>query len=397
MNTGTARGAAETAPTVQQTAVERQHVARAYDRLHNWLFVVDAVLILAIFMLLLWRGERGWSFALQHGIENLIGANPWASSAGYALVLLVGYTLALLPYAWWKGWYLERAYGLGTQPLTRWLWDEGKALGLTLALGIPVIMVFYWLLRSTGAWWWLCAAGAWIVLQVVLGMVFPVLILPLFYTVAPLQDTALLKVARDIARQARFDVLGLYRLDLSAKTVKANAALAGLGATKRILLGDTLLQHFPLPEIAAIIAHECGHYYHRHIWKLVGAAAIIIIPGMWLADAVARRGAALLGITDIAVPATLPLFALALFVFGLATMPATNMISRYFEWQADAFALRATGDAPAFIAAMRRLAEMNLAYMQPHPVIEFLLHSHPCLAQRIAFARAWTSREDAPQ
>ena len=223
-------------------------------------------------------------------------------------------------------------------------------------------------------------------------MLFPVVILPLFYKTTRLDRADLEQAVARLASAAGVTVLGVFRVDLSAKTRKANAALAGIGRTRRILLGDTLLDSFSEREVLSVLAHEFGHFCHRHIPKLILAAGIAAVAGMWLADRVLHAGAGLLGIADVAQVATLPLVMLALVVFGLVTMPVTNTLARWFERQADQYALDATADPDAFIGAMDRLADRNLSRRMPHPVIEILLHSHPSIARRIAFARQWAEQ-----
>jgi len=376
-------------------AATQQARARRYETLHNWLFLVDTVIVLGTLCILLWRGEHGLSFMLQHRVAHVVGNNPWLVTGGYVVVLLGVYTLVLLPYAWWKSWYLEHRYELSTQTIGNWLGDEAKSFGLALVLALIAVEMIYALLRVS-AWWWLWAAGAWIILQVVLGMVFPIVIVPLFYRVTALDDAELQAMVQRAAAQAQIRMVGLYRLGLSAKTRKANAAMAGLGRSKRILLGDTLLDHFERREILAVLAHEFGHYYHRHVLKMIATAGGAAILGMGVAQLVLQRSAAALGINNVACVATLPLVLLALFVFGLVTLPLTNMLSRYYERQADRFALQTTRDAEAFVAAMERLATMNLADKTPQPLIEFLLHSHPSIARRITAARAWLAAQPSP-
>jgi len=371
----------------------REQRARQYERLHNWLFLADVAVSLALLALLIAGGERSLSFRIEEAVRAVIGENRWLVVAGYVTVVLVSYTVLFLPYSWWKGYYLERRFELGTQTFRSWLWDEVKSLALSLALAIVVFEAFYWLLRTAGGMWWLWAAGVWIVLQVVLGMLFPVVIIPLFYKTERLHDPELEAQVGALAARAGVTVLGMFRVGMAEKTKKANAALAGLGATKRILFADTLLEHFPRGEITSVLAHEFGHYYHRHILKLIVIASLSAVVGMSIADLVLNAAAGALGITDMARIATAPLLILALFLFSLVTMPLMNNLSRYFERQADEYALDCTRDADAFIAAMRRLADQNLADKEPHPVIESLLHSHPSIGRRIRFAEEWNARQ----
>jgi len=370
---------------------DREAKAKEYDKLHNWLFLVDLIIMIILLGGIMFGGENGLSFKLQNFVEKYVGENQWFVTAGYVAVLLTVYSLIMLPYSWWKGFYLEHKYELSNQTFFGWIWDEIKSFALSLLLGIIVFEIFYALMRGAGTYWWVWAACAWIVLQVILGMLFPVLILPLFYKTGPLERPDLQEKLEDLAKKAGVSVLGMYRLDMSEKTKKANAMMAGLGKTKRILLGDTLLDKFTDGEVVSVLAHEFGHFYHKHIWQLMVIASLLAFGGMWLADKIIHKFASILNIggmqiTDIA---TLPLLLFALTLFGLITMPITNIISRYFERQADLYALKSTNDVESFITAMERLADQNLSNREPHPAIEFLMHSHPSIAKRVIFAKKY--------
>jgi len=375
---------------------EREAKAKNYDKLHNWLFLVDMAVMVILLGVIMFGGENGLSFKLQHFVERYVGKNPWFVTAGYVAVLLIIYSLIMLPYSWWKGFYLEHEYELSNQTLLNWIWDEIKSLGLSLLLGIIVFEIFYFCMRIAGNSWWIWAACAWILMQVILGMLFPVLILPLFYKTGPIDRPDLQEKLEKLAEKAGVNVLGMFRLDMSEKTKKANAMMAGLGKTKRILLGDTLLDKFTDGEVVSVLAHEFGHFYHKHIWKLMGIASFLAFGGMWLSDKIIHGFASILNIqssqvTDIA---TLPLLLFALFLFGLITMPITNIISRYFEREADSYALKSTNDVESFISAMERLADQNLSNREPHPAIEFLMHSHPSIAKRVKFAEKYEMTMD---
>jgi len=308
-------------------------------------------------------------------------------------VVVVGFVSSVInfPVKYYTEFYLEHKYELSNQTFLNWIWDEIKSLGLNLLLGIIVFEIFYAFIRGTGSAWWIWAACAWIALQVILGMLFPVLILPLFYKTGPLDRPDLQEKLENLAKKAGVSVLGMYRLDMSEKTKKANAMMAGLGKTKRILLGDTLLDKFTDGEVVSVLAHEFGHFYHKHIWQLMVIASLLAFGGMWLADKIIHNFASILNIggTQITDIATLPLLLFALTLFGLITMPITNIISRYFERQADLYALKSTNDVESFITAMERLADQNLSNREPHPAIEFLMHSHPSIAKRVKFAKKY--------
>ena len=215
----------------------------------------------------------------------------------------------------------------------------------------------------------------------------PVLIFPLFYNYKPLADEELVTRLTNLAEQAGTRVKGVYVFDMSSKTVAANAALMGLGNTRRIVLGDTLTENFSADEIETVLAHELGHHVHKDLITGIIVQTLITLVGFWLADKVMQWGIAAFGYAGLTDPATLPLLIVALAVFGLVTMPLGNAWSRWREVKADEYALRMTGNPDAFISAMTRLANQNLAETEPPAWVEFLLHSHPSIGKRVAAAR----------
>ena len=308
-------------------------------------------------------------------------------------ILVVGTKLIFLPLNWLGDYYLEHRYQLSNETLAGWGVDELKSLGLNLVLGVAVLDVIYFLLRRAGPDWWIWAGLLMLLLGVVLSTLFPVVILPLFYKLEPLENDALRQRLVRLAERVGARVVGVYRLALSAKTKKANAAFAGLGATKRILLGDTLLDNFTEDEIEVVLAHEMAHYKHGDLWKRIGWSAGTTWVGLGLADGMLRRGLQHYGFTTVSDLGAFPLLALGLFGFGLVVLPVNNAFSRWRERKADQTALDLTRNPVGFGSAMRKLAAQNLADLAPHPVIEFLLHDHPALNRRIALAEQWQPKQ----
>lgn len=359
----------------------RQQHAKQYEKIHNVLFLVETFYTVALLVLFLLTGASRRLAGLS--------ANPWIATALYAAAGIVGLKLAFLPLNWFGGFFLEHRYELSNQSFGAWLWDEVKSLGLSLALGVVVLDVMYFLLRLTGPWWWAAVGGFFLLFGVVLSVLFPVLILPLFYKLKPLENESLSRKLSDLAQRVGAKVIGVYRMGMSEKTKKANAAFAGLGATKRIILGDTLLDHFAEDEIEVVMAHEMAHYRHKDIWRMIAWSTMTTFVGLWIADGVLRWALPRFGFQSVSELAAFPLLSLCLFGFGLVVMPVNNAFSRWRERVADATALDLTRNPGGFIRAMRKLAEQNLADLAPHPVIEFLLHEHPSLARRIAWAEQW--------
>jgi STE24 endopeptidase len=222
----------------------------------------------------------------------------------------------------------------------------------------------------------------------VLGQLVPVIIVPLFYKVTRLDDAPLLDRLHRLAEGTGLTVEGIYRLDLSAETRKANAALAGLGRTRRVLLGDTLLAQFTPEEIEVVFAHEVGHHVHRHLPKMIVGNVILAAAGLALVDIALRHIAPALGYRAFDDPAAFPLLALALMLFGLPLGPLVNAVSRFFERQCDRYALERTHNPVAYVSAFTKLARLNKADPDPNRLVVWLYHDHPPIRERLAMANA---------
>jgi len=290
------------------------------------------------------------------------------------------------PLSFYAGHLLEHRYGMSTQSLSRWLARYAKRMALAGSFALALFLALFWVIWWCGPYWWLVAAAAFFLVSMVLGQLFPVLILPMFYKVEKLDRPDLSERIGELARPAGLSVEGVYRLGLSAETVKANAMLAGLGRTRRVLLGDTLLDGFTLDETAVVFAHEIGHHAHHHLPKLLAAGLAASAAGFWLVDRVlAWWSAGPLDYANLPV-AALPLIMLSLTVFGLLLEPLQNGLSRRFERQADRYALRTTGQPAAYRSAFLKLARLNKDDPNPPRLEVLLFHSHPPIAERLALA-----------
>jgi STE24 endopeptidase len=307
-----------------------------------------------------------------------------------AVALGLGQALLSSGLTWLRGYWLPRRYGLLHQTLRGWLGDRLKAalLGGVLALG--AVELIYGLIDAT-ALWWLIAAGVFLVIQIALAVIFPIWLLPFFYRLTPLADAALGERLLGLAERAGVPAIGVWVADQSRKSRTANAALAGLGRTRRIILFDTLVSEFTPDEVQAVLAHELAHHVHRDTWRALGVQAVLTIVTLGAVDRLLDVGGTAWGLSSRADPAGLPWLALVVLLLGLLAAPLANGFSRRIERQADDFALSLTADARAFVAAMERLAALNLAERRPHPVKEILLHSHPSIDRRIARAMAAVS------
>ena len=310
----------------------------------------------------------------------------WLQLALALLVLAAGHRLLTLPLAWLGGFWLPRRYGLLHQPFGRWLLDAVKAALLAGGLGLLAAVVVYGLMRVT-PWWWLWGAAVFLAGYTFLALVAPIWLVPLFYRLTPLPDGPLKSRLLALAGRVGVPVTGIWVVDQSRKSRTANAAVTGLGRTRRILLFDTLLNEFTPDEVEAVVAHELAHQLHGDARRGVLVQGALTLVTFRVADGALRVGAGLLGLEGPADIAGLPLFGLVLLGVSLGALPVANGWSRHVERQADRFALETIPDPGAFIGAMVRLATLNLAELDPHHLEEFFFYSHPAIGRRIAHAR----------
>lgn len=316
-------------------------------------------------------------------------AQPWVVPAVYLGALAVVQELAAFPFSGYRGWYLERRYGLSREALSAWLWDHVKAVGIGLGLGLLAVEFVYYTLRAWPTYWWAAAAAGFSLATIVLANLAPVVLLPMFYRFRPLDREALRSRLMRLAQRAGTRVVGVYEWALSDKTRKANAALVGLGRTRRILLSDTLLAEYSDEEIEVVLAHELAHHVHGDIRKGIGFEIGLTVAGFYLADLTLRRLGPAVGVRTAADVAGLPLLMVVGGALSLMLVPLANALSRRHERRADQFAIELTQNAGAFVSAMRRLGAQNLSEDRPSRLVELLFYTHPPLHQRIASARAW--------
>ena len=362
---------------------ERQRTAREYAGIKRRLFFVDLALAVLLVLALLFLG---WSVGVRDWAESISSGSPWLVVALYSVALGAGYTLLSLPLGFYAGHVLPHRYGLSTQSLGGWASDTVKELAITAVFGLGAMEVLYWLLRTLPGWWWVVMAGmAWL-FMVAMTQLAPVLLMPLFYKFRPLEDAELVARLTRLAEGAGAKVRGVYVMDMSSRTTAANAMLTGLGATRRIILGDTLLGNYTYDEIETVLAHELAHHVHNDLPRGLAAEAAILLASMGAAALLLDWGVPAFGFRDIDDVAALPLFMVALAVVGIVAMPLANFLTRQMERAADRYAIRATGKPHAFRSVMLKLAGQNLAEAEPPAWVRLLFHSHPTIAERVAFA-----------
>jgi len=364
---------------------ERQKKARQYARLHRRLMLVD--LLLGALFLLVWL-LLGWSEALK-GFLSGFTTNSWLLVAGYGLVFAAGYFLLGLPLSYYSGFILPHQYDLSTQNIKGWVIDQVKGILVGGILGGLLLEIIYAVLRAAPETWWLWVGGLLLLFNVLLANLAPILLFPIFYKVKPLgeEHQGLVERLKILAEGAHTQVQGVFQFDMSRRTKQANAALMGLGNTRRIVLGDTLLGEFTTDEIETVLAHEFGHHVHKDIPTGILFSSLMTLGGLFLASVGLNWGVIALGFESAADIAAFPLFALVIALYGLVTMPVENAFSRWRERQADVYAIQVTGKGQAYASALVRLANQNLADVDPEAWVEFLLYSHPALGKRIKMAQ----------
>jgi STE24 endopeptidase len=259
-----------------------------------------------------------------------------------------------------------------------------------------VAEVVYFLIRQFPQYWWLLAWAVVLGMFVLLAQLAPVVLFPLFYKFEPLDNEELKTRLVRLGERAGTRVRGVYKWKLSEKSKKANAALTGLGATRRIILADTLLDNYSPDEIEAVLAHELGHHVHRHILKSIAVQAAITFAGFWAASLVLQYAVERLQMFEtLSDFANLPLLVLVSTVLSFLLMPALNAYSRYNERQADRYAFQSIAAIDPFLSAMNKLADQNLAERSPSKFVEWFFHSHPAISRRVQAAQAWAELRPA--
>jgi STE24 endopeptidase len=361
--------------------------ARRYNRVRRWLGIADFVVGLSLLLMLLitgWSGtlrDLAYRAAFQHYVLAVFLYVLMLMTAGKVLGLGLEY----------YGFRLEHRFQLSNQRLRSWVWDEFKGFLVGVVLGAIVAELLYFIIRQSPQRWWLVAWAAFLALFVLMAQLAPVVLFPIFYKFEPLKNEDLKARLVRLSEQAGTQIRGVYRWRLSEKSKKANAALTGLGSTRRIILADTLLDGYSADEIEAVLAHELGHHVHRHIFKSILVQGAITFVGFWAANWVLHYAVDRMNLFEtLSDFANLPLLALVFTVLSFLVLPLVNAYSRYNERQADRYAFRSIADVGPFISSMNKLADQNLAERSPSKWVEWFFHSHPAIARRVAAAEAWS-------
>lgn len=363
----------------------RQKQARQYAGLKRRLSLVDLAIAGTLLLVFAFSG-------LYRELTGSASLPVVAAAVLYFAILMLVYGLLSAPLSYYRGFVLPRRYGLLTQKVSGWLGDTVKAAVLGLILGAAIIAAIYWFMTGWPGIWWLLTWGTAMLLSLVLTILAPVVIVPLFFDMKPLADAELKGRLEKMAEQAGVGIGGIYSIEFSGKSTTANAALMGLGRTRRIVLSDTLLERYPPAEIEVVMAHEMGHHRHNDMLRLFTAQAAILLISFYLTDLILKASVGPLGFAGISDAASLPLLMLIFGAVNLLLTPLLNSYSRRIEAAADGYALRLTKDARSFVHAMTRLTDQNLDEARPGRWVERLLYDHPSYQKRLAQANCYSAR-----
>lgn len=354
-----------------------------YNRIKIRLSIIDIVLSAVLLAVLAFSGIA----TLLLGYISSYTENEYFQFLLFLTIAGTASAIFTIPLDFYGGFMLEHRFGLSHQTLRSWCAERLKSLAVTIALGVPIALLFFFFLRTSGALWWLYFSVAIICVAVLLARIAPTLLFPLFYKFTPVSNDDIRSRIETLLAANNIDIRGIYSFNMSKDTRKANAGFTGIGKSRRILLSDTLLENFSPEEIEVIFAHEIGHYVKRHILKNIFLSSAVILLTFYLCGLLYAETVAHMGFSTLYQIDAIPVLLLYLSVFGFVCMPLTNAISRRYERQADRIAIEFTRGRDAFISGMEKIARLNLAEIQPHPLVEFLLYSHPSIAKRIDFAR----------
>ncbi len=337
---------------------------------------------IASFILILLFVLSGLSSELQYFLAGIF------SSTYLQFIFFVGITgvaagIIFFPVNYYTEFYLEHKYNLSNQTFFKWIWEDVKSLLVSLIIGVPILLLFFYSLNRFQQLWWLPFAVILFVISVLLARIVPIFILPLFYKITPLENEDLKSRIQKLAIEAGIKVENVFKFNMSKNTKKANAAFTGIGKSKRILLGDTLLDNYSADEIETVIAHELGHYKRKHIIKniFIGTASSFLM--LYLIAVLYNLSLSWFGFNSIVQIAALPLLSLWAMIIGLVLSPLSNILSRKFEYEADEYAISSTNKKSAFISTLEKLTDQNLGDKDPHPFVEWFFYSHPSIKKRV--------------
>ncbi|NQT95216.1 MAG: M48 family metalloprotease [Candidatus Omnitrophica bacterium] len=359
--------------------------AKEYSGIKHNTAIFELIITLTFFIILY---KTGVSLKAAEYIRSI--------SSNYYLVVviylvLVGSALQLISYPldFYTSYRVEHRFSLSRQTIFSWHKDYLKKLLIGGVLYLGAILILYLFLRNIRDLWWLYTALIYFFVSVILAKVFPVIIIPLFFKMKKISDDALRERLVLLGKRLGVKILDVYNIALGEKTKKANAAVCGIGSTKRILLSDTLLESYTKEEIEATLAHELSHHRHHHFWKLTISSFISTLAGFFFISLIMNRlvhGGGLASIYDIS---AFPIIAVLFVGYGIVTAPILNLVSRCYEREADRDAILFTKRPDALGSLLKKLSAQNLSDPEPSLLIKIFFYDHPPAGERIRAVREY--------
>lgn len=352
---------------------------KKYNNTKLFLGISESVITFILIFLFVFSG---YSKQLEKYLSQFI-TNDYLLLLVFILITGFAFSIIFFPVNFYTGFYLEHKYNLSNQTFGKWIWEGLKGLLIGSVIGIPIILVFYYVIKNFGSIWWLPFAIFMFLISVVLARIIPVFVLPLFYKITPIEDEELKSRIEKLATDSGLKIQNVFKFNMSKNTKKANAAFTGIGKSKRILLGDTLLENFSIDEIETVLAHEFGHYKKKHIIKNIIFGTFLSFFTLFIIAYLYEISLPLFNFTNRFEIGALPLLSLWAMLISIIETPISSAISRKYEYEADAYAVTSTNKAEAFVNSLTKLTEQNLGDKDPHPFIEWFFYSHPSIKNRV--------------
>ena len=336
---------------------------------------------LAVLMVILFSGLLSWS---QSAVTGILGTSVWAG-ASYLILLTLVLSFTGLPWDWYSQFRLEERFGFNKSSLGLWVSDRIKGILLAVIIGVPLVALLLKLVEIGGSWWWLLAWGTIILFQLVMMVIAPMWILPLFNKLEPMEEGPLRDRLLKLGEATGFSASTILVMDGSKRSAHSNAFFTGFGRFRKIVLFDTLIEQLSIEELEAVLAHEIGHYKKKHVLKLLGWSCLSLLVSFWILSFLLDYTPffAAFGMPDGGTaPVAFLLFSLLSGAVTFWTTPLSSAWSRKFEYEADAFAADAVGSGEPLVGALKKLSEKNLSNLTPHPLYSQFYYSHPTLVER---------------
>lgn len=360
-------------------SLTQEKKAKAYNQKKIFTEIAETIILLVFLVFFM---VTGWS-SFMKTVWYPVSTSPWIVNGLYTLAFFLVIKIVTFPLDFYSGFILEHHYNLSNQKIGPWLIDQLKELAVISLFSLLIVEIIYTLLRYAPTYWWLIISGILCFFFILITKLAPVFLMPLFFSFQKICDPDLEARLHKLTKKAHTKITGIFEMKLSQKSKTANAALAGIGQTRRIILSDTLLNNYTHEEIETIMAHELGHHVYNHLWKGIAVQSTLILILFFTISCFLAKGVIWFHLENIYDVAGLPYLTLIGLLFSLFFLPVVNSYLRCLEYQSDHYSLSITGKPAVFIKALEKISQQNLSEMQPNPIIEFIFYSHPCIAKRI--------------